>query len=414
LQNTDGTTPSFITPAAARPPTGTEDPRKTWLGRNVRGVAMMQYINPSSPEPYMRLVPGWDPLATEWTLPDPGRPGSVSQAVMFDPRVGGGTEAENFNRRIRGAMAAWQGKLWRDRVVLTYGYRRDEVDVRNLVGAGDVIQNFSRDDVAAGRTPAWVVPGGNFPWWTSLGWGGVNSTFSYSNETKGAVFRPTGLTGGRLDWLSLTFNESTNNSVGALKFNVTGSPLPPVTGVGRDWGFRVDPAGGRLALRVNWFETAAQNTDGSAVSFGLRNNLYTLEERFGTLNPATYVPDGWNPTRTSSQQFQTNADIESRGSRSRSRRSSPATGTSGSPPVATGRSRPTSPRTGCVGRRTASRPGSGRNGTSPISPACTGPSSAGGPTSTESRPPTPRSSPTGSRASTRRRGRCSGSRTARS
>lgn len=313
LQNTDGTTPSFITPASARPPTGTEDPRKTWLARNVRGVALMQYIDPFGAQPYMREIPGWDPVATYWTLPDPGRPGSTARAGMFEPESGGGTEAENFNRRIRGRVLVYQGRFWQDRFIATYGYRRDQVDVRNLVGSGDVIQNFSRADVEAGRLPSWVRSGGNFPWWTTLDWGSVNSRYRYNNSSKGLVFRPAGWHGGRLDWLSLSYNESTNNSVGALKLNVTNEPLPPVTGSGRDYGFRIDLLQGKLAFRANWFETSAQNTDGSAVSFGLRNNLYTLEERFAELQPANYRPDGWNPKQTSVQQYQTNADIENRG-----------------------------------------------------------------------------------------------------
>jgi len=313
MQNSDGTTPSFITRASALPPTGNEDPRKQWLARADRGFAMIQYVNPYGPTPYMQVVPGWDPVASLWTLADPGRPGSIARAEMFTPASGGGTEAENFNRRIRGQMLAYQAKLWRDRIIATYGLRRDKLSLRNLVGSGDTIQSFSRAEVEAGNVPAWVVPGGNFPWWTTLGWGEVNSEYSYRNTTKGLVVRPNGLFAGKVDWLSLTYNESTNNSVGALKLNVTGDPLPPITGLGKDYGFRLDSPSGRLGLRVNWFENSAENTDGSGVSFNLRNTLYNLEERYLTLNPGVNQPNGWDPTRTSSQQFQTNANLVAKG-----------------------------------------------------------------------------------------------------
>lgn len=313
VQNNDGTTPSFITRPSALPPTGSEDPRKQWLARADRGVALLQYIDPYGPTPYMQLIPGWDPVADLWTLPDPGRPGSIAQARMFSPEVGGGTEAENYHRNIRGRMLAYQAKLWNDRIVATYGLRRDKLAVRNLVGSGDTIQNYTRAQVESGQIPDWVIPGGNFPWWTTLDFGEVNSRYSYKNETKGLVLRPNGLFRGRFDWLSLTYNESTNNSVGALKLNVTGEPLPPVTGDGKDYGVRIDLMEGRLGFRVNWFENSALNTDGSAVIFGLRNNLHTLEERYLLINPEQHRPDGWDPTKTSVQQFQANADIEARG-----------------------------------------------------------------------------------------------------
>lgn len=272
-----GVPPPFITDSGAF---GDTNPDSNYLRNNVRGVSLIQYIDPAGRYPYMQRIPGWDPASDVWEV---SFQGSVYRATQFDPEIGGFRPAESSQLKMESGMFAWQGKFWDDRIVLTYGYRRDAVENFRFkrsdspdLGVGDL----ASDD---------RIQGGNYAWHTDLSFSGIpDLDETYTNRSQGMVFHPTGLLGGRLDWLSVFFNESTNSDAGETSFGPTGKPNPTQTGDGRDYGFMAATQDGRMALRVNWFQTSLQNEETAA--FAIVGRVYNLEERIEEVNPLGYTP----------------------------------------------------------------------------------------------------------------------------
>lgn len=278
-----GVPPPFITAAGAFANAAFSN---NYLFNNVRGVSMVQYIDPADRHPYMKEIPGWSPAADVWEFEYEG---IVYQATQFDPVIGGFRPAESSRVKIGSKVLAWQGRFWDDRIVLTYGYREDDVRVFRLKTTA------SPDYLPGERASNSRLQGGNWAWFSEVGFSGAPEIdATYRNESKGIVFHPTGLWGGRLNWLSLFYNESTNNDAGATRLGSTGRPNPTQTGFGRDYGFMINTEGGKFGLRVNWFEAALQNEETGA--FGLTGRIYNLEERLAEVNPLGFSPgtDGFD------------------------------------------------------------------------------------------------------------------------
>ncbi len=83
---------------------------------------------------------------------------------------------------------------------------------------------------------------------------------SESTVSKGIVVHP-------LKWLSAHYNESENFVVSAPKTNILGERIPGSSGVGKDYGFSLRLLEDKLNVKVNWFETAQQNSRNGALDF---------------------------------------------------------------------------------------------------------------------------------------------------
>ncbi len=284
-QNDDGSTPSFLAGNA----TNVDDPNASWINTGDRRVSLRQYLLPEN-NYQLQTVPGWEPGQELFTMPDPGGTGNL-QAVFFDPEVGS-NRLFSFDRNVKSEMFTYQGFFWEDRIILTYGRREDDIKERELFGAGDRAQNYTEDEWNNGLVPDHVIPGGYFPWWTELDWDQYGETNTNENETKGIVFRPTGIA----DWLSVFYNEGSNNSAATIRFDAFGGRNPPITGVGEDYGFRVDLFEDKLSFKFNEYTTDSQNveTGGGSVDGDVRGVFRDLEERFYEANPQAYVPNGFD------------------------------------------------------------------------------------------------------------------------
>ncbi len=284
-QNDDGSTPSFLSGGATR----VTDPNHNWLRTGDRRVSTRQYLLPEN-NYQLQVIQEFGPGEVLF-LPDPGNPGATMAGTMWDPFVGS-NRLFSFDREIESRMFAYQGYLWDDRLILTYGRREDKLRERVLRGAGDRSTNYSEAEWAAGVPPDWVIPGGYFPWWTTLEWDEYGAWDENVNDTKGIVFRPTGIA----DWLTLFYNESGNNSAGAVRFDADGSRHDPITGVGRDYGFRLDLFENRLSLKINQYETDSKNveTGGAQIDGNVRNVFRTLEQRFFDIDPTRYSTNGFD------------------------------------------------------------------------------------------------------------------------
>lgn len=129
-------------------------------------------------------------------------------------------------------MVASQSSWWQDRVHVTAGVRRDELDA---FGPGSVIL---RDPVTSEFLRRSMLPA---PTLSTAG----------TTQTTGVVFHA-------FRWFSLIYNRA-NNFVPQTAIDVSAQPIGAVEGKGEDAGVRLTLAGGKVNLTVMRYETTRQN-----------------------------------------------------------------------------------------------------------------------------------------------------------
>ncbi|MCG8528219.1 MAG: hypothetical protein MI748_17695 [Opitutales bacterium] len=286
-QNSDGSTPSFLAGRAAQ----VGDPRSRWAVNGDRRVSLRQYLLPQNGY-QLQVVPGFEPGNALSSIPDPGGTGDL-RALHWSEETGA-HRLFPFDRDITSNMIAYQGYLWGDRLILTYGRRVDALKERQLEGGEFNALAFSSAEWANGEVPTYVPPGtqnGQGPWYTSLDWedeyGPSNDN---TNTNYGVVFRPIGIA----DWLTFHYNEATNNNAGSVRFDVDGEPHDPLSGEGKDYGFRLDLLNDRLIFKYNRYETSVVGTLANNADRGLRGKFREQEERFFEVDPDNFVLDGFD------------------------------------------------------------------------------------------------------------------------
>jgi iron complex outermembrane receptor protein len=138
-------------------------------------------------------------------------------------------------------MLALQSAFWKERVHLTLGYRWEDTDAKQSIGARD-----TSNTVAQGNPFVRTYEG-------TLG-----RTFASTTRTFGVVYHV-------LPQLSLFYNNSTNANSPNLRRNVfpLGSMGPPRRGQGDDMGFAVEFFDRKLYLRAARFTNRAENGPGT-------------------------------------------------------------------------------------------------------------------------------------------------------
>lgn len=209
---------------------------------NIVRVSYLDFFSPSSRERGHR-DPLQDPITPQPLSNNPGR--AVVAGYVNNNWVWQKTELET-------KMFAMQNFLLSDRIVTTFGWRKDELRVYSstlIRGADNTVTGFVR-----GGGPDRIVPGDTF--------------------TRGIV-------GHVLPWASLYYNQSDNftSQDAAQLFGINGR-APIVgnrTGVGKDAGAKFRFFGDKLHATLGWYRTA----DTNQVSF--INGIFT-----------TYVEGIWD------------------------------------------------------------------------------------------------------------------------
>ena len=139
-------------------------------------------------------------------------------------------------RQIRSKSWVYQHYAWDDRLVATFGWRRDEHHARSTL-------------------PPSVNPETGLPDINEIG----EQWFPFqkvSSDTRSA-----GVVAKVWKGLSVHVNESENFQPAGVRFNILdGSTVPLPTGHGRDFGVSFDLGAGRFYARVNGFEIEQKNT----------------------------------------------------------------------------------------------------------------------------------------------------------
>jgi len=183
-------------------------------------------------------------------------------------RLAASGPASGSLNRISAQIFAWQGfflpdREHRDRLVLTYGYRKDSAQSATLDSAS-ITQDFS------GLHPVvWDTRFDRF-----------GATQSGINRSLGIVARP-------LKWVSVFYNKSTTFDLNIGRYDPFGNDIPGAGGDGRDYGIRLDLWRDKLSLRLNKYENALGPQRASNQINLFRPFFFNVEQRVLTLDPST-------------------------------------------------------------------------------------------------------------------------------
>ncbi len=206
------------------------------------------------------------------------------------------------NQRIVDSLsAAMSNYLWRDRIVTTFGVRKDkykartttnDVIYRQALSTGDTANDLNHLGVfvPAGR-PVSIAPAmtpqekwvdGYYQTDTLFNRWNRWDSLSGTTRTIGGVLRPfknwesieSRANDGSLFWgfvrsLGISFNESGNfNPPPSAKYDAFGNPLEKPTGKGKDLGIQFSLLDDKLFARVTWFKASNKN-ERTASTLGL-------------------------------------------------------------------------------------------------------------------------------------------------
>jgi hypothetical protein len=212
--------------------------------------------------------------------------------------AGGGYGVNTRDTKSR--SFAWQAWLWEDRIIPTFGWRTDELELRAY--------NGRNPDGTLLTTPQLYTGGaGNPGFWNNLG---PVVPFEGDTITRGGVIRPFKNWDGierranegnffadALRNLSFHYNESDNfNAPSGVQVDFFNRRLPPPSGKGKDYGVGGSFFDNKLVVRLNWYEASNLNASSSTA-----NTVVARSQRIDTASArrwAEYVVrirNGQNP-----------------------------------------------------------------------------------------------------------------------
>jgi iron complex outermembrane receptor protein len=232
---------------------------QNWANDASRTVMFRHYFG----SPYEPTVGAGSMTGGEWSLLDAnGKPYTL---YMFDTplrsvdgkRLAAGQTPTGSLDQNTAQVFVWQGYFLPDRekqnrLVLTYGYRKDSAKTASL-DAASTTRDFS----------------GLFPVLWDADYDVYGPTEKGINRNLGVVARP-------LKWLTLFFNHSTTFNLNIGRYDPFGNSIPGAAGKGKDYGVRFDLWTDKVSLRLNRYE----NTLGPK---GAGNPFATFQDIFSTL-----------------------------------------------------------------------------------------------------------------------------------
>lgn len=190
-----------------------------------------------------------------------------SSTVQFVDHPDGAFSAPTGTlQHVDSTVAALQSHFLRDRLVLFYGVRRDDISVAKV-------------------DPKFTVRKANglFPTSREATYEGYTTFASGTSDNRGAVLRP-------LPWFSVHYSQAENYGIPNGNVDVlTGRPAAGTNGTGKDYGVRIDWGERKLSLRVNWFENSENGITPPNDIVAYRGGMATIEQRIrgiGGLDPA--------------------------------------------------------------------------------------------------------------------------------
>jgi hypothetical protein len=197
--------------------------------------------------------------------------GIGAQAAPLDYALRPFTTAPKTRTEINSYSFAWQGRWWQERLVTTFGIKKDET------------QSFG-----AGSSRNWADP--------AIAGSSTNELLRYFDLSRDVAFDPTPLastvgtsrTQGAVyhvnSWLAATYNRSNNFTPVANASSITllGEPARSQLGETVDYGVRASLHGGRLSISLNHFANSVTNQGrgGGAYTGAIRGILTRLRTNY--------------------------------------------------------------------------------------------------------------------------------------
>lgn len=309
-----------------------------WFGRN-RLAAMYNYSDSSNRSQNVRALisgrPSFLPVNGQNNLGDPSRPLQVRTYLgngidHSSPVAGGpldfneplrltGPGGEQFEVRMwnnpDGAVGAATGTvqnvisrvlagqsyLLKDRLIASYGWRESRVRMKNALDLASTTR------LPYLQTNGTTTNAGLFPVIENTHFG--DNWDSYDNGQSvnwGLVARP-------LPWLSFHYSDSENFAIQqASSFDPFGHPIPGSNGEGKDYGFSINRAEGKLALRINRYVNGQANIRPDNIITALRTVPIQIETRILEVAPST-PKQGIDLERFTTNNYQVSNTSEARG-----------------------------------------------------------------------------------------------------
>jgi hypothetical protein len=173
---------------------------------------------------------------------------------------------QGVNTRLDSVQFGYQGFFWNDKIVTTFGWRKDKAKSKNF-------SNVYRDDSKGVSHPNGERGSGFYPFVEDAVFGDFNEGQSGITRTKGVVVRP-------LSWLSFHWNESDTFQPNIGRFDPYGTEYPGAEGEGEDIGFRLDLAD-NFSLRFNKFDLLSSPSRAANTPFNRwRDPLWHVATRY--------------------------------------------------------------------------------------------------------------------------------------
>jgi hypothetical protein len=191
----------------------------------------------------------------------------VNTGVTMDELWTGGSLAK---RKIRTIGVTWQSFYLNERIVPTFGWRKD--------------RNYSENNLTA---PSF--PDGTFNPVNLRNFGRSKAWNEGATKQAGVVVKP-------FKWLFLSYNQSDSFQPAGIEYNNLGDLLPNPTGKGKDYGVTLNLFDGKLSLRLNKYETQQINARGTIGTIDTRAR--TLDVGTGGGNSFTLISKATNWANT--------------------------------------------------------------------------------------------------------------------
>ena len=192
------------------------------------------------------------------------------------------TAASKSLRVTKSYAGSWQGFMWNDAIVPTFGWRYDEVSSKSvtapLIGGA-----LSRG--AYNLSPNVYTLPDAFP---------LNQVFKDHSTSGGVVVHVNDLLG-KNDFLpfnlGLSYNKSNNFQVTDVRHDIYGNPIANPTGSTKEYGVTLSTKDGKYSLRVTKYDTAST---GVTVSGFDNSGIYgTIRDALNWRNIKTYYMSGY-------------------------------------------------------------------------------------------------------------------------
>lgn len=185
-------------------------------------------------------------------------PYKTADGIKLDP----GTGAAGSKSKIDSQMLAWQGYFWRDRLVLLYGYRKDNARSAALDARYQTVD------------------------WSGLTPSAENAEFGAWGPTQSGITRSRGAILHLTEWASLGYSKSNTFQINIGRYDPFGNEYPGANGAGDDLSVNFSFFGRKLTIRAERFTNNGGPTRAANGNDPLRNQLWNLETQIRTLDPS--------------------------------------------------------------------------------------------------------------------------------